>query len=243
MRCKNCGTENDDKRYICENCGSPLYDEEDFNTSAPAQQTQSFNAIDTNEPVRPLAPPEPSNNMNQNNEENKAAEKKSIIVIAILVVLLVAIIASVAVVASTKRKNENTTAPDSSVSQTLSTKKNTTEKRTTETTTEKETTTEPTTTTTTTTTTTKQQNWSIKLVSQGGGTVDGSGSYRDGDNVTITATPDDGYEFDGWYSNGSKISSTMRYSFTATDDLSISAVFVPVSTTEEPIEEMDGGMD
>ena len=27
MRCKNCGFENEDGRYICQNCGSPLYDE------------------------------------------------------------------------------------------------------------------------------------------------------------------------------------------------------------------------
>ncbi|MDE6659485.1 MAG: zinc-ribbon domain-containing protein, partial [Eubacterium sp.] len=25
MRCKNCGSENEDGRYICQNCGSPLY--------------------------------------------------------------------------------------------------------------------------------------------------------------------------------------------------------------------------
>ncbi|MDE5974796.1 MAG: hypothetical protein K2G73_09025 [Eubacterium sp.] len=239
MRCKNCGTENDDKRYICENCGSPLYDEEDFNTPEPEQQARSYDTVNSNSPTNSTLPPTDSNN--HSNNENKLAEKKSIIVIAILVVLLVAIIASVAVVASTKSKNETSSSSTSSTSQTLSTKQSTTKERTTERTTEKETTTES---TTTTTTTTKQQNWSIKLVSHGGGTVDGSGSYKDGDNVTITATPDDGYEFDGWYSNGTKISSTMRYSFTAAEDVSISAVFSPVSTTEAPtIEDMDGGMD
>ena len=31
MRCKNCGSENDDNLYICQNCGSPLYDENDEN--------------------------------------------------------------------------------------------------------------------------------------------------------------------------------------------------------------------
>lgn len=29
MRCRNCGSENEDGRYICQNCGSPLYDESD----------------------------------------------------------------------------------------------------------------------------------------------------------------------------------------------------------------------
>ena len=34
MRCKNCGADNDDNRYICEVCGSPLYDEDDFDNAA-----------------------------------------------------------------------------------------------------------------------------------------------------------------------------------------------------------------
>ena len=29
MRCKNCGSENEEGRYICQNCGSPLYDEDE----------------------------------------------------------------------------------------------------------------------------------------------------------------------------------------------------------------------
>lgn len=29
MRCKNCGSENEDNLYICQNCGSPLYDEDE----------------------------------------------------------------------------------------------------------------------------------------------------------------------------------------------------------------------
>lgn len=241
MRCKNCGTENDDKRYICENCGSPLFDEEDFNAAEPVQQTQSFNTINPNPgSSAPIGGNDSGRNNNDYNE-NKLAEKKSIIVIAVLAVLLIAIIASVAVVASNKKNDADSSSSSSSVSQTLSTKQQTTKKYTTEATTEKETTTEST--TTTATTTTKQQNWSVKLVSHGGGIVDGSGSYRDGDNVTITATPDDGYEFDGWYSNGTKISSTMRYSFTASEDVSISAVFAPVSTTDVTMEQIDGGMD
>ena len=32
MRCKNCGADNDDNRYICEVCGSPLYDESEMIT-------------------------------------------------------------------------------------------------------------------------------------------------------------------------------------------------------------------
>ncbi len=35
MRCKNCGFDNEEGRYICENCGSPLYDEDNEPKSSP----------------------------------------------------------------------------------------------------------------------------------------------------------------------------------------------------------------
>ena len=44
MRCKNCGTENDDNRYICENCGSPLYDENEIAQSNDNGATMTFGA-------------------------------------------------------------------------------------------------------------------------------------------------------------------------------------------------------
>ena len=39
MRCKNCGSENDDNLYICQNCGSPLYDEDDENEAIKVDGT------------------------------------------------------------------------------------------------------------------------------------------------------------------------------------------------------------
>ena len=50
MRCKNCGADNDDNRYICEVCGSPLYDENDFDNAngIDDDRTQTFKAV--NEP-------------------------------------------------------------------------------------------------------------------------------------------------------------------------------------------------
>ena len=45
MRCKNCGTENDDNRYICENCGSPLYDEDNIDINNDSERTQTFKAV------------------------------------------------------------------------------------------------------------------------------------------------------------------------------------------------------
>lgn len=241
MRCKNCGTENDDNRYICENCGSPLYDENDFDTLTEdnVQHTQSFSRVTEQDSLDLGVTPE-MHEYNYNNEkpaEGKTAEKKSVIVIAILAVVLIAIIASVIVVAKTKSAENKETTESTSISTTMST----TNERTTKETTTEETTTEP-----TTEATTKEESYSIKLVSKGGGTVSGAGDYKDGDNVTIVATPDDGYQFDGWYSNGSKISSTQKYSFTATENTSISAVFSVVTTTapaDNPAEDLNGGLD
>ena len=47
MRCKNCGADNDDNRYICEVCGSPLYDEDDFDNATidDNDKTQTFKAV------------------------------------------------------------------------------------------------------------------------------------------------------------------------------------------------------
>jgi Tfp pilus assembly protein PilE len=237
MRCKNCGTENDDNRYICENCGSPLYDEEDFDVKQnDNQKTQTFGAITEGDSLDLGVTPELDND---EDEPKKTEEKKSIIVIAILVVVLIAIIASIIVVAQSKSANKETT----TASTTILTTASTTEKTTTKQTTTKQTTTQATTETTTQTTTTQAQSWSIKLVSKGGGTVNGAGTYTDGSNVTITATPDDGYEFDGWYSNGAKISSTQSYSFTASEDISITAMFNAVTTSNTESEILEGDFD
>jgi hypothetical protein len=59
-----------------------------------------------------------------------------------------------------------------------------------------------------------------------GGEVQGDGKYTLGENATVTAIADDGYEFDGWYSNGTKVSSRVSYKFTVTSDKSLQAVFV-----------------
>ncbi len=42
----------------------------------------------------------------------------------------------------------------------------------------------------------------VTLTAQTGGTVTGSGTYADGSFASISATPNDGYIFDGWYEDG-----------------------------------------
>ncbi len=231
MRCKNCGTYNDDNRYICETCGSPLYDEEEITPEANEEdKTQTFNAV-TNPVTQETASQNEPPRKNSPEEPKDKAEKKSAIVIAILVVVLVAIIVSVIVVAVNKSKNKDETTTQ--VTTTQSTTESTT-KQTTQQTTEKTTTT----TTTTTAPSTTAQIWYINANSSGGGTVTGSGEYENGKRVTITATANDGYEFDGWYSNGNKISDKAKYTFIANANNNFTAVFNPVET-DGNIENLD----
>lgn len=234
MRCKNCGTENDDNRYICENCGSPLYDDnivnDDFSQNPTDSDIESYPQPEFQDSAAEGAP----------RPKDKAADnsdKKHIIVIAVLAVVLVAVIASVIVIASTKSRRENEVSSVPSSSQEITETQSTTKPVSTSAT-------KPETTTANTTeeTTTKAKTWSIKVVSKGGGTVSGAGNYKDGENVTITATADEGYEFDGWYSGGEKISSAPSYSFSAVENFSVSAVFNPVST-EPTAENIEGGLD
>lgn len=245
MRCKNCGADNNENRYICEVCGSPLYDE----NSAPITEnddragqiapeddgmTRTFSAISnqqTRTPDNARRYPQQENNYSNNNQQGKGApepekddNKKNVIVIAILVVILVAVIASVVAIAHNKN-SDNNSKNESELTRISSTMQS----QTTKPTTEKETTTEATTTTQTTTEATKTM-WIINTSSSGGGDTSGGGEYSNGEKVTLVAIADDGYVFDGWYSNGIKVSSNAEYTFKANENASFSAVFNPVET-------------
>ena len=61
-----------------------------------------------------------------------------------------------------------------------------------------------------------------------GGTVSGKGVYKNGDTVTVTATVNDsaGYTFGGWQEDGSVVSNDATYTFNASGDRTLTAVFV-----------------
>ena len=61
-----------------------------------------------------------------------------------------------------------------------------------------------------------------------GGAVTGGGSFdcEGGDICTLTATPNEGYQFLCWNSNGTVLSCNSTYSFTVTEDTDITAVFM-----------------
>lgn len=64
-----------------------------------------------------------------------------------------------------------------------------------------------------------------------GGTVSGlPEEVRYGEEVTLTAAPDAGYAFEGWYLNGTRIKDAdAKYTFTAAEDASYEARFTPTA--------------
>ena len=93
MRCKNCGFENSEGLYICQNCGSPLYDE-DMSEIAPEQELeQKIAQVDTSD------------------EDKEAAKKKRNIIITCVVAVLVVAIATAVIVFAVKSSGKEPTAP------------------------------------------------------------------------------------------------------------------------------------
>lgn len=229
MRCRNCGSENEDGRYICQNCGSPLYDESD-------EIVENGGYLDEYE---------------DDEAYEKKATKKSIIIIVVLAVILIAVIAGVvfAVTSLGGGKEPETSESDTiSVSDSYSESSssnsfdNTTEKtteKTTESTTEK--TTEKTTTTTAKQTTTKptESKFRIYVDVDGNGNILGEGEYARGKRVTLIATAEPGAQFVGWYENGVIVASGTKYSFTVDGERHLTALFQKTPeevTSNEPAE-------
>jgi len=66
-----------------------------------------------------------------------------------------------------------------------------------------------------------------------GGDVSGGGFYDYGSQVTITAEPNNSYEFLGWTENGSMISNNLSYTFSLFEDRAFTAVFQYVILVDE----------
>ena len=82
----------------------------------------------------------------------------------------------------------------------------------------------------TSTTTTTVTQYSLTVTAMTGGSVSTSGgTYDDGASVSITATPNDGYEFTGW--DGSD-SSSSTITITINSNTTIQALFNQIQTTE-----------
>ncbi len=70
-------------------------------------------------------------------------------------------------------------------------------------------------------------NYNIDLTAnpEEGGIVSGGGTFNYGDIATVTATPTSGYHFVYWTENDTEVSSDAEYSFTVTEDRSLTANF------------------
>lgn len=227
MRCKNCGFENEAERYICQNCGSPLYDEDE---DIEAQQNGYDDQTEEGDP---------------SDDADKKNTRNSIIIITVLAVLLIAMITGIIILASQGKKAPEQ--PSDSTSTTESTEAPTSS--TTEPTTKKETTTNPTTESTTeptTESTTKETEppvaeYMIAVDIDGYGTVTGDGKYKAGEKANLIATPSAGAQFVGWYDNATDrlVASGATYTITVQKDLSLTARFEATSqpNVDEPDEE------
>ena len=66
----------------------------------------------------------------------------------------------------------------------------------------------------------------VSVIASGYGTVEGGGDYEYGEQATLTATPERNYTLSGWYVSNKLVYSELKYTFTVTDDITVTAKFV-----------------
>ena len=66
---------------------------------------------------------------------------------------------------------------------------------------------------------------SIDVFPEGAGTFTGSGEYNEGDEVTVTASPKEGYNFVNWTKAGMEMSTSLIYTFTIVENVALVANF------------------
>jgi len=67
---------------------------------------------------------------------------------------------------------------------------------------------------------------------EGTGTVQGTGVYNIGSTATLTALPNEGYQFVNWTNNGVEVSTNATYSFTVTNACNLVANFETSAVTQ-----------
>lgn len=68
-----------------------------------------------------------------------------------------------------------------------------------------------------------------------GGAVTGGGEYAENTSVTVKATANSGYKFVKWTENGDEVSTDERYTFDATENHDLVAVFAKDSVSDDPV--------
>ena len=67
----------------------------------------------------------------------------------------------------------------------------------------------------------------VNVNPENSGTVTGGGAYTEGSEVTLVATPADGFSFNNWMENDTVVTTNATYSFTAMSNRVLTANFVP----------------
>ena len=65
------------------------------------------------------------------------------------------------------------------------------------------------------------------------GAVTGAGTYNDGEEVTLTATPNEGYKFVNWTENDTVVSGEAEFTFVVKGDRNLVANFVSTESIDE----------
>lgn len=230
MRCKNCGSENEDNLYICQNCGSPLYDEDDNDALAEDEMGKTKVVPAVAGSSRGTAQPAHTSRTNTENDEKQKQKEKTIAVIVILAVVLAVVVGVLAAVLISNSKSKNDV-EDTSVPIVTTTEAPSTTAPTTATQTTTQTTTESTTESTTVV------EYNVTVSCSQGGEVEGDGVYANGEKCTVIARADDGFVFDGWYKNGKRVSSNEVYSFSVKSNTDLEAVFTDYSDVTDYVDE------
>ena len=76
--------------------------------------------------------------------------------------------------------------------------------------------------------------YEVSVNINGEGYVNGVGSRNKGDFAKLSAIPNDGYCFSGWYLNNAKISSELSYRFCVLEDITLEARFIRLTDTVTP---------
>lgn len=88
----------------------------------------------------------------------------------------------------------------------------------------------------------KPKSYTISVqTTTGGGTVSGGRTYTEGSSATVTASPYSSYQFNGWYENGSRVSTSTSYTFTVSRSRYLDAHFSKVPSYKITLEKRGDG--
>ena len=77
-------------------------------------------------------------------------------------------------------------------------------------------------------------NVTVSVNPENAGVVNGAGTYNHGEDVTLTATANEGYKFVNWTENGEVVSEEAKYLFEITKDRNLVANFEEIEDPENP---------